>query len=206
MTQHLSVSQLTLLLGITLVVGGLLVLVVFAFHKAILSQRRVNPAKQKSPRVENVAPFMIATMQAVIANLKEEQKKLVDLHRAAEERAEQSARINEIIAREMPTGLLIFDREGFLMQVNPAARALLQIDTWSRRRYPEILGTQSKLTARIQAGLETGRTTQWELIEDATRAGKTRALKIFLSPYHARAGKISGIVCLLTELIAAPQL
>ncbi len=205
MTPHLTPSQLIRLLHITLGLGGILLLVVYAIHKAVHRARQADPLKSKSSPTDNEATFMIATMQAVIAGLKEQQKELVERNRAAEQRAQQCEQISEIISREMPTGLMIFDRKGFLTQANPSARELLRIDTWVRRRYSEILGPQSILTARVQAGLEAGRTTRWEAIDMSAAAGKARVLKIFLCPYYARSGEIDGVVCLVTEPTPARQ-
>ncbi len=200
MARHLSLAQLTLLVGLILAAAGILVLGAYALHKTLTKARRPDSLEPKTPRTDNEAGFTFATLQGVIANLKAEQKELARQHRAEQRHAEESARLNEIITREMPTGLMVFDRKGFLVQANPAVRALLEIDSWSRRRYPEILGVQSPLTACIRKGLEEGRSTLWELLEVQTRRGGPRLLKVFLSQLSSQNGEINGVVCLIAEM------
>jgi PAS domain-containing protein len=200
MARHLSVGHLTLLVGLILAAAGILILGAYALHKALAQARRPDSLEPKTPRTDNEEGFIFATLQGVIANLRAEQKELARQHRAEQERAEESARLNEIVTREMPTGLMVFDRQGFLVQANPAARALLEIDSWSRRRYPEILGVQSPLTACIRKGLEEGRSTPWEVLEVQNRRGGPRWLKVFLSQLSSQNGEINGVVCLVTGM------
>lgn len=206
MTQHLSLSQLTLLVGGAVLIGGLLVFLVYTLHKAFQSQRQQADLKPKPPGTVDETTFAMATMQGVIAKMKAQEKELLELRRAAEQRADESARISENIIREMPSGLMVFNREGFISVANPAVRALLGVDTWSRRRYPEILGRQSTLAGYIQECLETGKTATRETIEYCTPHGETRVLGMSLSPYHASNGEIDGAVCLLTDLTETRQL
>lgn len=200
MARHLSVAQLTLLVGLILAAAVMLILSAYALHRTLTRASRPDSFEPKTPRTDNEVNFILATLQGVIVNLKAEQKELTQQHRSEQRRAEESARINEIITREMPTGLMVFDREGFLVQANPAVRALLEIDSWSRRRYPEILGVQSPLTACIRKGLEEGRSTLWELLEVQTQRGGPRLLKVFLSQLSAQNGAINGVVCLVAEV------
>ena len=200
MARHLSLTQLTLLVGLILAAAGILILGAYGLHKMLTQARRADSLEPKTPRTDNEPSFIFATLQGVIANLKAEQKELARQHRAEQGRAEESARLNEIVTREMPTGLMVFDRKGFLVQANPAARALLEIDSWSRRRYPEILGAQSPLTAWIRKGLEEGRSTLWELLEVQTRRGGPRWLKVYLSQLPSQSGETNGVVCLVAEM------
>jgi PAS domain-containing protein len=200
MTRHLSLSQLTLLVVGIFLIGGLLILLIYVLHKAFQRQREAGDSKRASPRSPDEAAFAMATMQSVIAGLRSREKELRELLHDAEQRAEPRARTLESIVREMPMGLMVFNREGFLTLSNPAVRALLGIDTWSRRRYTEILGTESQLTAWIRECLETGKTCKREGLEYVTPRGETRTLGVFLSPCHGRDGQVESAVCLLTNL------
>ena len=51
--------------------------------------------KDPVPRAENVPAFMTASMQAVIQNLREQEKELERLHKEAHERADNTARMSE---------------------------------------------------------------------------------------------------------------
>jgi len=197
MSQRLSLTQLTLLVGGILLLGVLFVFLIYFVHK--LFQRQQAHLKPARPRSQDEAAAQMGMLQAVIAGMKQQEKRLEELLRDAELRAEASARALEAIGRELPVGLMMFNREGFLTLSNPAARALLGIDTWSRRRYPEILGPESLLASHIQDCLETGKTCKGEVVEYRTVRGETRTLEISLTPCYARGGRLEGALCLLTE-------
>lgn len=199
MTGHLSSSQVSLLLGMALVVFGGLVVLVVILHRAFAKGRQEEALKAKSPREIDQAAFAMATMQGVITTLKRQQKELEEQKREAERQAEESSRLNQIITREVPTGVMVFDKEGFLVMANPAARALLGIDSWSRRRYSEVLGAESKLVARIRKSLESGETVPWQSLEVRTSQGVSETLKVFLSPFSKSDAGADGIVCLLSK-------
>ena len=186
--------------------GGLLVFMAYLIHKMFKERREVENLRPKSPRPQDEATFAMATLQGVIARMKEQEKELVELRQAAEKRARESARISENVIREMPNGLMVFNREGFITTANPAVRALLGVDTWSRRRYPEILGRESTLARYLQECLETGKTLAQETIEYVTPATKIRTLGVSLSPFHAASGEVDGAICLLTDLTEVQQL
>ncbi|MHB8654221.1 MAG: two-component system sensor histidine kinase NtrB [Terriglobia bacterium] len=185
---------------------GLLGVGFYILHKVFQQQRTELDLKSKSPRVENDATFAMATMQGVIAKMKEQERELTGLRVAAEQRARESSRISENIIREMPSGLMVFNREGFITTANPAVRTLLGIDTWSRRRYPEILGAESLLAAHIRECLETGKTTTRETIEYTTPQGEVKFLGMSLSSFHGTGGEVDGAVCLLSDLTETRQL
>src|SRR5690242_6346176 len=175
-------------------------------HKMFKEQREGTNVTPKSPRTENEAGFAMAAMQGVIAQMKAQEKELNELRRAAEQRAKESARISENIIREMPSGLMVFNREGFITAANPAVRTMLGVDTWSRRRYPEILGPQSNLAAYIRECLATGKTSTRETIEYLTPRGEVRLLGMSLSSFHGAGGELDGAVCLLSDLTETRQL
>ncbi|HEV2350217.1 MAG TPA: ATP-binding protein [Terriglobia bacterium] len=206
MTGPESKARITLLAGTFLVVMAAVVVAVFFVHKLFQEQRQETDLAPKSPRIENEASFAMAAMQGVIARMKEQEKELTELRRAAEQRAKESARISENIIREMPSGLMVFNREGFITAANPAVRIMLGVDTWSRRRYPEILGPQSSLAAHIRECLATGKTTTRETIEYLTPRGDVRLLGMSLSSFHGAGGELDGAVCLLSDLTETRQL
>ena len=205
MTRHLSLSQLTLLVVGIFLIGSLLILLIYVLHKAFQRQREAGNSKRASPRPPDEAAFAVATMQSVIAGLRAREKELREMLHDAEQRAEASARTLEGVVREMPLGLMVFNREGFLTLSNAAMRALLGIDTWSRRRYTEILGTESQLTAWIRECLETGKTYTREGLECTTPHGETRTLGVFLSPCHGKDGQVESAVCLVASLEDGPH-
>jgi PAS domain-containing protein len=197
MTRHLTFSQLTLLVGIAVAVGGVLVLLVYALHKTVRRQLHGEGLKAPVPRAENSQAFALATLQGVIASLKEEQKKTEDLLRASELRAEEGRRMAGLIVQEIEEGLVVFDRQGFISLVNPPARALLGIDIWSRRRYQEVLGAASELTRRVETCLANGTVIRGEAVEYQTPSGDALRLFVTIVPLKSRGEEISGAICVV---------
>ena len=195
MVGNLSYSQLTLLIGGTLLVGILFCLAIYAIHRIV--KRQGESSLSASPGVPNESLFAVAALQSALARMKAEQLELANSLRQAEQRAESNARILEVASRETPVALMVLNREGFLVQVNPALKTLLKIDTWSRRRYPEILGADSALAQCLEQCLEKGRVYRRETIEYRAPSGESRLLQLTLSPWSARNGQIEGAVCIL---------
>jgi two-component system sensor histidine kinase HydH len=151
-------------------------------------------------RTENASAFMTASMQGVIQQLREQEKELERLHRAERERAEQTERLSEEVTRNMPAGLLVVNATGIISSSNPAAEQVLGIRGLGFRRCSEALGVSSELTKLIADCLETGKIFRREEVEHIPPAGDTRHLGVTISPIRREAGKISGAICLLTDL------
>jgi PAS domain-containing protein len=200
MTRNPSLGQLTILVGGAIVLGGLLILLIYVLHKAFQRQRNEADLGAAIPRAANEAAFALATVQSVIAGLKAREKELTKQLHEAEQRAEATARTLESVGQEIPLGLMLFSRDGFLTLSNPEARALLGIDTWSRRRYTELFHPQSPLTQYIRDSLETGKSQKHQRLEYAASEAQTRLLEVSLSPWHDRNGQVAGVICLLAEV------
>lgn len=200
MTRHFSLNQLTLLVVGFILIGGLLILLIYAVHKLFQRPREQSGSKLSPARPADDTAFALATMQSVITGLRARERELKALLHDAERRAAASAQLLENVAREMPVGLMIIEREGFLSLSNPTVRALLGIDTWSRRRYPAMLGPESQLAECIRKCLETGKRYEREAINYVAPRGETRALEMSLSPVYSQSGQVEGAVCLLANL------
>src|SRR5207245_7732607 len=68
------------------------------------------------------------------------------------------------------------------------------------RRYSEVLGQDSALTKLVAECLDTGKIFRREEVEHVPPAGDTRHLGVTISPIRRGEGKISGVICLLTDL------
>jgi len=197
MVQNLSPSQLTLLLGGTLLVVMLLALLVYAIYRMVKQRRADIDLKPTSPRPGDDSAFVVGALQELVSKLKAEEKRLTELLRDTEQRSQASRILLEAVLEELSVGALVFNRQGFLIQSNPAARLLLGIDTWSRRRYPEILGAESILAAYVRECLEDGRSFKRTAIEFRTPQGELRNLEVSVTPLRSAAGQIESALCLL---------
>jgi PAS domain-containing protein len=194
---HLNAIQITLLLGGALVIVGLTLFIVYVLHKAFQQQRKPEDFRPPSPKSGDASSILLASMQGVLTRMKARERELEVLLREAEQRADSSTRMLEAVVRDLTVGVMIFTRDGFLALANPVARELLGVDTWSRRRYPEILGAESPLSLHLRNALEGGPSLHAETVEHRLPNGNVLALEVTLSPYYGRSGQVEGAVCLL---------
>jgi signal transduction histidine kinase len=186
------------------------VVLALAFVLSLTMRRVLGGKKEKLddlavplPRSTDPA-YAAASMQAVIARLREQEKELERLHRLERERAQQTERLSEAVTRDMPTGLLVINAAGLVTMANPAARQTLGLDSLSFRRYSEVFGETSELTTLLRRCLGEAATFQREELDHATPAGRVLRLGVTISPVLQTAGdparKAAGAVCLLTDL------
>src|SRR2546430_15281429 len=148
---------------------------------------------------------MAASMQGVIQQLREQEKELERLHRIEKERAEQTERLSEEVTRNMPAGVLVVNATGIISGSNPAAEQVLGIRGLAFRRYSEALGASPDMTKLIAECLSTGKIFRREEVEHVPPAGDTRHLGVTISPIRRGEGKISGAICLLTDLTRSEE-
>ena len=178
----------------------------FLFSYALrrsLRHRQRKPAEDAGtlrPRSENPTAFMAASMQAVIQKLREQEKELAQLHRLEKERAQQTERLSEAVTRNMPAGLLLVNATGLITSANPAAETALGVRALAYRRYTEALGPDSALSRLLTECLERARTFRREEIEYTTPEGELRQLGVTISPILHGRRKVSGALCLLSDL------
>jgi len=182
-----------------LVITGL---VVFLMRRSFENRREGHKEEftSSAPRTENPSAFMAASMQGVIQQLREQEKELERLHKIEKERAELTERLSEEVTRNMPAGLLVVNATGIISTSNPAAEQVLGIRGLGFRRYSEALGASSDMTKLIAECLTTGKIFRREEVEHIPPAGDTRHLGVTISPIRRGEGKISGAICLLTDL------
>src|SRR2546421_10639574 len=100
----------------------------------------------------------------------------------------------------MPAGLLVVNATGIISTSNPAAEQVLGIRGLGFRRYSEALGASSGMSRLIAECLANGTMCRREQVEHVPPAGDTRNLGVTISPIQRGEGKISGAICLLTDL------
>jgi signal transduction histidine kinase len=89
---------------------------------------------------------------------------------------------------------------GIISSSNPAAEQVLGIRGLGFRRYSEALGESSDLTRLVAECLSMGKIFRREEVEHVPPAGDTRHLGVTISPIRRGTEKISGAICLLTDL------
>ena len=194
--------------GWMIVVGVLLVLLVAGLLASAVMRRflqNTRDSQQKktltaAPSTENASAFMAASMQAVIQQLRDQEKELERLHKLEKERAEQTEKLSEEVTRNMPAGLLVVNATGIISSANPAAEQALGARGLSFRRYSEALGETSELTSLLAECLASGKIFRREQVEHVSPGGEKHQLGVTISPIRRGSEKISGVICLLSDL------
>jgi signal transduction histidine kinase len=198
-----SIGPVWLLSGLLflLVIAGLIVAAIVARHLLLRAAKSSDNPGSPTPRSDNPAAFMTASMQAVIQKLREQEKELEALHRAERERAQQTERLSEAVTRNMPAGLLLVNSAGLVTSANPAAELALGLKSLGYRRYNEVFGAESRLTQLIAGCLEQGRTYRREEVEYLTPSRDLRQLGVTISPILSGSDDgVTGAICLLSDL------
>ena len=186
-------------LGLLLLAVGWLI---FSLIRRVFKDSREsqNENMDAAPRVDNSAAFMTASMQGVIRKLREQEKELERLHRVEKERAENTERLSEEVTRNMPAGLVMVNAQGIVASANPAAEQVLGVRGLGYRRYSEVLGENSELTQLVGQCLAQGKIFRREQVDHKTPSGETRRLGVTISPVRSADDKISGSICLISDL------
>jgi two-component system, NtrC family, nitrogen regulation sensor histidine kinase GlnL len=187
---------------LVLFIVGAAALVFFLMRRALRGREDKEAADLSTPKpsLDNPSAFMTASMQAVIQKLREQEKELAALHRRDRERAQLTERLSEAVTRNMPAGLLLISSAGLVTSANPAAEAALDVQALSYRRYAEVLGKESSLSKLLATCLSEGRTFRREEVEYTTPKGELRQLGVTISPILGRSAKVTGALCLLSDL------
>jgi two-component system nitrogen regulation sensor histidine kinase GlnL len=190
-----------LAIGLALILGAIAWLVLHLVRRFFKETRKTGKQRQDAGlRVDNPAAFMTASMQGVIQRLRDQEKELERLHRVEKERAEHTERLSEEVTRNMPAGLLMVNALGIVSSANPAAESALGIHGLNYRRYSEVLGESSELTKLVAECLAGGKIFRREQVSHIPPAGDERRLGVTISPVRRRNEKISGAICLLSDL------
>ncbi len=201
-----AVTKETQRIGIVAAGMALILVVMFAFvavmmRKVFRNKREAgDDFAEKAPRTENEQAFMAASVQAVIRQLKEQEKELERLHKIEKDRAEQTERLSEEVTRNMPAGLLVVNAQRIISSSNPAAEQALGVKTLGFRRYSEVLGEESALTSLIADCMASGKIYRREEVSHVTPSGDIRHLGVTISPIRRETGKPNGAICLLSDL------
>jgi PAS domain-containing protein len=200
MNQLLTPQNLILLVGGAVLFGGILTLGVHLLQRSFSRGLKTDKARHAKVRLEDEAAFTLATIKAVVTQLKADQKATQEKLVVAERQAEEKARQFEILAREIDLGLISFDAQGYISFSNPLVREMLGIDTWSRRRYPEIFHDIPAVSALIGNGFETGTEVRKKPIEFQGLDGSKRRVEVSVLPTQDRSGARESVVCVFREV------
>jgi PAS domain-containing protein len=200
MQQLLTPQNLLLLIGGAALAGIILTLAVYLLQRSFGRNLKTGKPMTAKIRVEEEAAFTLTTIKSVVTQLKTDQKTLQEQPLAAERRAEENARKFELIAREIEHGLIIFDAQGYISFSNPLVRTMLNVDTWSRRRYSEIFEDIPSLPELVGSCFEAGAETRQNPIEFHVLDGTMRRVDASVLPTRNGSGALEFVICIFREV------
>jgi PAS domain-containing protein len=198
MNPQLNSQQVIFVLGTALAIGAALILAIAVLLRSLRKERKEMTLSPSAPRATDDPIFLISSLQAVVAELKAREKELELQLRDAETRAEISQRTLETIVRATPQGLMVFDLAGTLSIANLAARNMLNLDTWSRRRYTDLFPPNSALMVALRACLEDPTAPKSTRARFTSQEATARTFDVSLYPFVGRGGQTAGVVCIFT--------
>ncbi len=191
----------------------------FAFGWFLIRRMRrtlTDEPSDSAPR-RNAEPgpeFAAATVQAVIARLKEQEKELERLRKAEASRAQTSETISAAVLSNLSSGVLLFGPTLLVRQANEAARSILGYasptglharDVFQRagavRTDPSGSGpAPASLADAVELCLRSGTSLRRMETDYTTPSGERRMLGITLSPVRGAGGEALGAACLVSDL------
>ena len=198
---------------------------VFAALAAVLLMRYLRksltykPEPERGPDANNPL-FSLATYNAVIQQMREQEKELKLLRQQERDSAAASENISEAVLSNLSSGVVFFDRVGIVRQVNNAAKSILgYASPWGFhirdlfRGMSEVRWTDGSVSDSAAAFVaEMERTIReaspFQRIEAdyCTPAGEKRVLGVGASAVRSKKGDILGVSCLIADLTQITEL
>jgi signal transduction histidine kinase len=178
------------LLGLTVVIGILLLVVAYAvvrFRSAARGAWRSASAGAPHPGL------MVDAVQEAVLQLRDEGRQM-------RVRAEASERLSDQIVANMSSGLLLVGVDGRVRTANPAGRRLLGLGPGATGHFRDLLAGRAGLARAIEEALRDGR----PLVRHMVRCDDTEAtvLELTASPMCDRHGDLQAVICLFDDVTA----
>ncbi|MFL6209139.1 MAG: sensor histidine kinase [Pyrinomonadaceae bacterium] len=169
------------------------------------AERAPIAARPDGPRDET--EFVLETFQAVVAQLRAQQRELEALSARASARAVSAEQFSEHIIASVPSGLVAFDAQGRATVVNAPARVLLDVDGAAEGQSVQtLLHAAPDLADLVERCLQTGELYRREEVT-AANANGARRLGTTVAPINPQPGAgARGALCLLTDITEVAQL
>jgi PAS domain S-box-containing protein len=185
-----------LLLGLNAIVAALVGVLAFAVTKFITAARKVG--KEREPGAETA--FMAAAMEQAMQRLRSQE-------RALKARAEASERLSEEIIASLTSGLLVVDNDRGVRTLNPAGRRMLGLpEGGAAGTFRDLLATVPPLRIVVEECFTSTRPVLRRTVQLVQPGGTLVHLGVTASPMRDAEGRISGVICLFTDLSAVVDL
>jgi nitrogen fixation/metabolism regulation signal transduction histidine kinase len=179
-------------------------------YRQLVGEAERAPVAARPEGARDETEFVLETFQAVVAQLRAQQRELENLSAQASARAASAEMFNERVVASVPSGLVAFDASGIATIINPPARALLEIDAHATGQHlSALLRLSPELSSMVERCLRTGELYRRMEVSATTGDGRTRRLGVTVAPVdpqHAANGATRGALCLLTDITEVAQL
>jgi PAS domain S-box-containing protein len=177
-------------------------------YRQLVGEAERAPVAARPEGARDEAEFVLETFQAVVAQLRAQQRELEQLSAQASARAASAEMFNERVVASVPSGLVAFDARGLATVINPPARALLETDTDATGQHlTTLLRLSPELTGMVERCLQTGELYRRVEVAAKTSDGRVRRLGVTVAPIDPQpASHARGALCLLTDITEVAQL
>jgi PAS domain S-box-containing protein len=146
--------------------------------------------------------FLLSTFQGVVAQLKEKELELAEMHAREKARADETEALATDIIRSMTTGLVSLDESGVVILMNPSAEKIMRMEASSvvGKTFSEGFPGSADLTAWVDSALSQGESTPRAQVEYRCDDGERIHLGVNVVPLQTPEGRARGALCLLADL------
>ena len=158
------------------------------------------------PASRDEPDWLVGAFQGVLDRLRDQEGELQRLKRPADGLPDPRILPGDHLVGGMSSAVLVFDREGRLTVLNPAAETLLGLQRSSAigRKYGDLIGGARRLVELVGRSLGEGESFSREVVPLAGPGGRAAHLGAMVSPIRSGAGgpgePIEGVLCLLADL------
>jgi len=179
-------------------------------YRQLVGEAERAPVAARSEGARDETEFVLETFQAVVAQLRAQQRELEQLSAQASARAASAEMFNERVVASVPSGLVAFDARGISTIINPPARALLDVDASATGQHlTTLLRLSPELSSMVERCLQTGELYRRAEVSATTGDGRARRLGVTVAPVDpqpASGDAARGALCLLTDITEVAQL
>jgi nitrogen fixation/metabolism regulation signal transduction histidine kinase len=179
-------------------------------YRQLVGEAERAPVAARPEAARDETEFVLETFQAVVAQLRAQQRELEGLNARASARAASAEMFNERVVASVPSGLVAFDARGVATIINPPARALLEVDAGATEPHLKaLLRVSPELSGMVERCLQTGELFRRVEVSATTGDGRARRLGVTVAPVDpqpASDGAARGALCLLTDITEVAQL
>jgi nitrogen fixation/metabolism regulation signal transduction histidine kinase len=177
-------------------------------YRQLLGEAERAPVAARPEGARDETEFVLETFQAVVAQLRAQQRELEMLSARASARAASAEQFSERIIASVPSGLVAFDAQGRTTVINAPARALLEADGETEgQTVTQLLRAAPELAEMVMHCLQTGELYRREEVTTTGTDGRVRRLGTTVAPIAPRPGAgARGALCLLTDITEVAQL